>query len=81
MFSFEGNGFPFQQTSPDAGNSRGSFITLGMIEEDAVARQLLRIAARYQVEQRAAVREPAPALPPGALLTVGEHHARRRATA
>ena len=58
MFPFEGDGFPFQQTSPDAGELCGGFIALGMIEKDAIARQLLRIAARHQVEQRTAVGKP-----------------------
>ena len=58
MFAFKGNGFTFQQTSPDAGELGGGFIALGMVEEYPIARQLLRIAARHQVKQGAAVGQP-----------------------
>lgn len=74
MFSFEGDGFPFQQTSPDAGELCGGFIALGMIEKNAIARQLLRIAARHRVEQRAAVGEPVQRCRP-ACRDGGRHHA------
>ena len=58
MFTFEGDGFPLQQTSPDAGELGGRFIAFGVIEEHAVTRQLLRIASGDQVKQGPAVREP-----------------------
>ena len=55
MLAFKGDGFPFQQASPDAGEFGGGLIAFGMVEEHAVARQLLWIAARHQVKQGAAV--------------------------
>ncbi len=57
MFALEGHIFPLQQTTPDVGELSGGFVTLGVIQKDAVSRQLLRIAAGHQVKQRASVRQ------------------------
>ncbi len=49
--------FALQDATPDAGKLRRLDIALMVVEKDAVARQLFRIAAGHQIEQRAAVRE------------------------